>query len=158
MKAAVTDDGGRGSLEAIWLKCAKGGPMDRVERAVLEAGVGLRDNANRGGRRQVTILSLERWRDLMAALDAELDPRARRANLLVSGVDLEQSRGRVLRVGPARLRINGETRPCEQMEAAHPGLQALMRERWGGGAYAEVLLGGAIAMGDDVGWEPDENA
>jgi MOSC domain-containing protein YiiM len=29
-----------------------------------------------------------------------------------------------------------------------------MRERWGGGAYAEVVDGGEIAIGDTVAWEP----
>ena len=140
-------------LQNIWLKRAKGGPMDPVEVAVLEAGHGLRGNANRGGRRQVTIINQARWAELMAALGADLPPRLRRANLMVSGVDLESSRGRVLRIGAARLKINGETRPCEQMEEAHPGLQALMRDRWGGGAFAEVLDGGEIRVGDPVDWE-----
>ena len=72
---------------------------------------------------------------------------------MVSGLDLEESRGRVLRVGDTRLKINGETRPCEQMEAAHAGLQALMRDRWGGGAFAEVLDGGEIHVGDMVEWD-----
>ena len=40
---------------------------------------------------------------------------------MVSGLDLQRSRGRILRVGQTRLRINGETRPCEQMEDAHAG-------------------------------------
>jgi MOSC domain-containing protein YiiM len=40
------------------------------------------------------------------------------------------------------------------MEDAHPGLQNAMRERWGGGAFAEVLDGGRIAVGDAVEWEP----
>jgi MOSC domain-containing protein YiiM len=149
---AINREGGTGRVEAIWLKRAKGGPMDAVDSAVLDAGYGLRDNANRGGRRQVTIISAERWAELMAALGTHLDPRARRANLLVSGVDLQDSRGRLLRLGEALLGINGETRPCEQMEDAHPGLQALMRERWGGGAFADVLDGGSVRVGDSVRW------
>src|SRR6476661_967290 len=131
-----------GRLEHIWLKRAKGGPMDRVDAALLEVNGGLRGNANRGGKRQVTIISQERWAELMVALGAEVPPSARRANLMVSGLDLANSRGRVLRVGTTRLLINGETRPCERMEAAHAGLQALMKDRWGGGAFAEVLDGG----------------
>jgi MOSC domain-containing protein YiiM len=143
---------GPAKLERIWLKRGKGGPMDAVDTAWLEVDRGLRDNANRGGKRQVTIITEARWAELMDALGADLPPSARRANLLVSGVDLENSRGRVLRVGDTRLKINGETRPCEQMEAAHAGLQELMRDRWGGGAFGEVLEGGEIRVGDDVEW------
>ena len=148
-------DGGLGTLERIWLKRGKGGPMDPVDAALLEVERGLRGNANRGGTRQVTIISQARWVELMDALGADLSPGARRANLMVSGIDLENSRGRVLRIGDARLMIKGETRPCEQMEEAHAGLQALMRERWGGGAFAEVLDGGEIRVGDAVEWEPN---
>ena len=127
--------------------------MDAVDAALLEVERGLRRNANRGGRRQVTIISRARWAELMGALGADLSPAARRANLMVSDIDLENWRGRVLRVGDARLKINGETRPCEQMEEAHAGLQALMRKRWGGGAFAEVLDGGEIGVGNAVEWE-----
>lgn len=142
-----------GKLESVWLKRAKGGPMDSVDVALLEVSAGLRGNANRGGKRQVTIISRERWAELMEALGGDVRPSARRANLMVSGINLESSRGRVLRVGATRLLIHGETRPCEQMEAAHAGLQALMRERWGGGAFAEVVEGGQIQVGDAVQWE-----
>jgi MOSC domain-containing protein YiiM len=141
-------------LERIWLKRAKQGPMDAVDSAVMETGRGLVGNADRGGLRQVTIIDSGRWAELTATLGADVPPTARRANLMVSGVDLEKTRGRILRVGSTRLQINGETRPCEQMEAAHPGLQAAMRERWGGGAFAEVLDGGEIHVGDAVEWEP----
>ena len=142
-----------GKLEHIWLKRAKGGPMDSVGSGLLEVNGGLRGNANRGGKRQVTIISQERWAELMDALGADLSPSARRANVMVSGLNLENSRGRVLRLGTTRLLINGETRPCEQMEAAHAGLQQLMKERWGGGAFAEVVEGGEIRVGDDVQWD-----
>ena len=124
--------------------------MDPVAEATLVAGRGLDGNANQGGRRQVTIISLERWRQIATALGTSLDPSVRRANLLVSGIDLENTRGAVLRVGGCRLRINGETRPCERMEQAHPGLRAAMEPNWGGGAYAEVLDAGIITVGDAV--------
>jgi MOSC domain-containing protein YiiM len=141
-----------GKLERIWIKRAKGGPMDPVTTALLEVGGGLRGNANRGGKRQVTIIAQERWSELMDALDADLSPSARRANLMVSGLNLDNSRGRALRIGTTRLLIRGETRPCEQMEAARAGLQELMKERWGGGAFAEVVEGGEIGVGDEVEW------
>jgi hypothetical protein len=144
---------GVGSLERIWLKRAKRGAMDPADSAILDPGRGLRGNANVGGRRQVTIISRERWSELMAALGADLPPGTRRANLMVSGVDLERSRDRILRIGTARLKINGETRPCERMEEAHAGLEPLMRDRWGGGAFAEVLDGGEIRVGDAAEWE-----
>ena len=127
--------------------------MDSCLTAVLETGRGLVGNADRGGRRQVALLSEARWRELIAEVGASLGPEARRANLVISSIDLENTRGRVLRIGACRLRIGGETRPCEQMEAAAPGLQKAMRERWGGGAFAEVIEGGPIAVGDAVTWE-----
>jgi MOSC domain-containing protein YiiM len=97
-------------LERIWLKRAKGGPMDPVDNGLLEVDGGLRGNANRGGKRQVTIISCERWAELMAALGADLPPSTRRANLMVSGLDLANSRGRMLRVGDTRLQINAPVR------------------------------------------------
>jgi len=140
-------------LIGIFIKRAHGGPMDRKDSALLEAGLGLAGNANRGGRRQVTLISSERWNELVAEVRATLGPDARRANLVVSGIDLENTRGRVLRIGDCRVRINGETRPCELMEEAAVGLQEAMGHRWGGGVFAEVLDGGAIAVGDAVSWE-----
>ncbi len=142
-----------GRVERIWVKRAKGGLMDPIDTAILDAGAGIRGNANRGGRRQVTILSAQRWRAICDSLGADLPPSTRRANVLVSGIDLAKTRGRVLGIGTARLRINGETRPCWQMEEAQTGLQAAMDPHWGGGAFAEVLEGGEIRLGDSVSWE-----
>lgn len=141
-----------GKLERIWLKRATRGPMDTQTRATLVAGKGLVGNANQGGKRQVTIISAERWAELMQQLGAQVDPAARRANLMVSGLSLLESRNRILQIGACRLRILGETRPCEQMDEAWLGLGEMMKKDWGGGAFAEVLDNGEIAVGDSVSW------
>jgi MOSC domain-containing protein YiiM len=127
--------------------------MDAVEHATLTAGRGIEGNADRGGRRQVTILDRDRWDELMRESGALEDPSERRANLLLSGLSLFESRGRIVRIGAVRLRIGGETRPCERMDDVLPGLQEAMRSRWGGGVFAEVIAGGEIAIGDEVDFE-----
>ncbi len=137
-------------LTAIWIKRMKGGPMDPAQRAAVVAGKGIVGNADQGGHRQVTILSSAAWQSVTSPVGDTPDPRVRRANLLVSDLDLANSRQKILRIGGVRIRILGETRPCEQMEQARTGLKEAMSVPWGGGAYGEVLDNGEIAVGDPV--------
>jgi MOSC domain-containing protein YiiM len=137
-------------LEAIWIKRVRRGKMDPVQSAELVAGKGIVGNANQGGRRQVTIIEKEVWDERTAAVGAQLDPSARRANLMISGLPLVQTRGRTLRIGECILEIAGETKPCERMEEAAPGLRASMYADWGGGAFATIVKGGTVHVGDDV--------
>lgn len=141
-----------GVLEAIWIKRMKQGPMDSVESAMLEVGAGLIGNANQGGRRQVTIVEREVWEKLMSEVQGTLSPAFRRANLLISGLSLKKSRKRTLLIGYCRIRILGETKPCERMEETWEGLQEAMRQSWAGGAFGEVLDDGEILVGDLVSW------
>ena len=137
-------------LTQIWIKRMHKGPMDPAPKATVVAGKGLVGNANQGGKRQVTIVSNKKWEAVTAPLGATPDARMRRANLLVSDVDVTDARGKILHIGTVRIRIYGETRPCEQMEAVAPGLQHAMSVPWGGGAFGEVLDDGEIAVGDSV--------
>lgn len=147
-----------GELRAIWRKRAKRGPMDPQPSAVLVAGRGLQGNANQGGRRQVTLIEEERWAEATAEIGAEIPPSSRRANLMISGLRLAGTRGRILRVGPCRLQIWSECTPCERMDEVRPGLQKALRPEWRAGACALVLDGGEIQIGDLVEWEPAEPA
>ena len=144
-----------GRLEAIWIKRAHRGPMGPVTRGTLVASRGLKGNADQGRRRQVTIIAQEKWADLVRELGASISPSARRANLMISGIELAHSRHRILRIGGIRLRIGGETKPCERMDEAFDGLRLAMASDWGGGVYAEVLEDGDIAVGDEVAWDPN---
>ena len=141
------------SVAAIWIKRAHRGPMDRVERAELVAGRGVRGSADQGGRRQISIISEEAWNDAVRELGVGVDPSARRANVMVRGVDLEEARGKLLRLGACLIRVGGEVRPCERMDEAKEGLRNALRPHWRGGAFGEIVEGGAIAVGDGAEFE-----
>ena len=153
----TTTERATGRIAAIWVKRAHRGKMDRRDSVELVVGKGIAGNADRG-RREVTLLEREVWDALMRELGATAGPETRRANLLVEGIALRETRGRILRVGPARLQILGEVKPCERMEEAVPGLRAAMRPEWRGGAFAKVLTGGVVSVGDELEWEESEAA
>jgi MOSC domain-containing protein YiiM len=143
-------NGQKGRVEAIWIKRAKLGPMDPATRATLVEGRGLAGNDNQGGTRQVTVIEKEVFDQLERTLDPAVEPSMRRANLMVSGVRLEGSRGQALRIGSCRIELVGETRPCERMDQALQGLRAALEPHWGGGAYGRVVEGGEVQVGDEV--------
>jgi len=126
--------------------------MDAGEQARAVAGRGLGGNANQGGKRQVTLIDAERWREMCREMGEDVDPSLRRANLLVRGVELRDSRGRTLQVGDCRISIYGETRPCNQMDEARAGLQRALDPDWRGGAFGQVLNDAEIRVGDPVRW------
>lgn len=157
-----------GRLLAIATRRRSRGAMLELPRAAVTRRGGVaEDFRGRPGRRQVTVLSLEDWQAACAeAGRPELPWTARRANLLVTGVDLAaanqaaaaSAEGCVLRVGTVEgaveLEVTGETAPCDRMEEACPGLRAALAVDGRGGVTCRVRRGGELAAGDPVRQEP----
>lgn len=115
----------------------------------LEKGVG-DDFRGKPGKRQVTVIAREGWQAACDDLEVKLPWSARRANLLVEGLDLKESQGCVLKIGDVKLLITKETDPCERMEEVHEGLFAALAVDWRGGVCCRVLQAGQINLGDRV--------
>lgn len=142
------------SVEQLWIKPAQRLPMRAVTELALTEGLGIDGNAD-AGHRQVTIISRERWQAACDALGAPVDPVLRRANVLVAGLELARTRGRIMVIGDTRLLVGGENRPCRLMDQFHDGLRQALDADWGGGVHARVLSHGVIRVGDSVHWASD---
>lgn len=143
--------GALGALRAICLRPGARIPVVRVERAVAVAGQGLDGDHAVGGRRQVTLLAVEAWRDACAQLGRDLDPALRRANLLVEGVDLTAVIGGTITIGDVVVEVLGETRPCELMDdGGRIGLMAALRPARRGGVFGRIRKGGELRVGAAV--------
>jgi len=138
-----------GEIVAIWIKRQHRRPMERVDEAELVAGRGIAGNANQGGWRQVTIIDEGAWREATEELGVDVDPSERRANVMVRGVDLENSRGKKLILGGCIINIRGENPPCRLMKE----MQEPLRPHWRAGVFGQILEGGTIRVGDQVDFE-----
>ncbi len=131
-------------------------PMEVIEHARITPETGIAGDfrgAMRGKpyKRQVTLIERSDWDAAMAEVGHSIGWQERRANLLVDGLDLPQTKGVRLRIGAdVVLEITRETDPCERMEALAEGLRAALTPDWRGGACAMVVTGGEIAVGDEI--------
>lgn len=138
-----------GRVEALWIKRMKRGPMDPADRVELAADAGIVGNADQRGKRQVTVIEKEAFDEIRRTLPGA-EPVMRRANVMVSGIRLKDTRKQVLTLGGTRILVWGETRPCERMDEQCMGLTEALRSEWRGGVFGVVLDDGEIQVGDAV--------
>lgn len=141
----------RGRIVALGVRPAHGRFVDR-EEASARPGGGLEGDlaAERGGHRGVTLLSRERWADVVADMGRDLPWQTRRANVLVEGLDLLSLVGHGVQLGEVVLEVRGETVPCATMEREAAGLMAALAPDGRGGVYGRVHTGGTIRTGDKI--------
>ena len=157
-----------GRLDMILLRPARRVPMLSVATAKALEGRGLEGDRSAGsavrvhspaggGKRQVTLLQAEHL-PVIAALSAlaEVDARALRRNLVVSGLNLLAARSLFkdqrlrLRIGAdVVLEITGPCEPCSGMEELL-GVGGYNAMRGHGGLTARVEIGGTLRLGDAV--------
>jgi len=147
-----------GKLVGIATRATLDGPMASHERAAVCQGSGLEgDSRGAVAGRQVTVLSREAWEATCAHLGRDEPWTARRANLLLEGLDLRDTEGLRLRIGGVELEITGETRPCAHIGVRVPGLTRALALDWRGGITCDVVRGGELTVGDEARLaEPDE--
>ena len=142
-----------GKVEALWIKRAHRSVMDAADAVSLVEGKGIDTDANFGrSKRQVTVIEKEVLDRIVTDLP-DVEPIMRRANIMVSGIRLRDTRGHILMLGDVRIQLYGETRPCERMDAQVQGFTQALDADWGGGAFGVVLNDGEIRVGDEASLE-----
>ncbi len=150
-----------GTLEAIYLRPARGVVADQASSATAIAGRGLQgDRATivasrnlQGGNRQVTLIQAEHLVVLEKLLNKPIDAAKLRRNLVVSGLNLLAAKSLFkdqimhLSIGDIVLEITGPCEPCSKMEATL-GKGAYNAMRGHGGVTAKVIVGGEFKVGD----------
>lgn len=140
-----------GKLIGIAWKTASHGTMISAEKASIRLETGLEDDhRGKAGNRQITVLAKEAFEKACKTNNLTPDWTMRRANLLIEGINLEHTTGKILRVGDVLLEITGETKPCYRMDEQQNGLQEALKPEWHGGVTCRVLEAGEIAVGDAV--------
>jgi len=140
-----------GELVAIAVRERTKAPMRTPMAATVTLAAGVEgDFRGKPGPRQVTMIAEEAWRDACAELGEALEWTLRRANLLVRGVDLRDSVGRRIAIGPVVLEVSEECEPCQVMDQQHEGLRAALGPEWRGGVACRVVVPGRVAAGDRV--------
>ena len=142
----------QGTLLSIATRATAKAPMQEVFVAHISILSGVnRDTRGKQGPRQVTVITRAAWEAACAEVGvAPLPWTLRRANLLIDGPSLQGCIGYELEVGDALLTITGETRPCERMNEAQPGLMRALKSCWRGGVTCRVIRSGDIAVGCPV--------
>lgn len=140
-----------GKILQIAIRDASRAPLQMLEKATVSAEKGLvGDFRGTVKGRQVTVLVREAWESACRDLGMDVDWTARRANVLVEGLDLHDTTGKHLQLGDVVLEITGETTPCPRMDEAQQGLQDALAPDWRAGVTCVVRTPGDIQVGDGV--------
>lgn len=151
----------KGVVVSIHVAGGAGEPMRPVGEARAVAGRGLEGDRYFEGRgfysdhpgpeREVTLIEEESIEALARDHGLRLEPGETRRNITTRGVPLNHLVGRRFRVGRAILRGVELCEPCKRLVDVTQKRSLLPTLVHRGGLHAQVLEGGGIREGDEVG-------
>lgn len=144
-----------GRVHSINISAERGRAKTPTQSGLLLAGFGIEGDAHAGsGKRQISLLAIERIRGVNAEKKLEAGPGDFAENISTEGIDWAAvSVGAIIRTGAARLRVVGKGKPEHSPgDYSFRGMALLADE----GVFAEVLDSGFVVAGD-VMTVPDEN-
>jgi MOSC domain-containing protein YiiM len=132
----------------------QGAPMVVLASAKVTIEKGIGDDY-RGAKedtrdRQVTVMTEENWNLACQELGTKLHWTTRKANIIISGLDLENSTGGILKVGNFFLEITGKLPVGNNMDKQYMGLKDALKPGWRSGVTAKVVQGGIVFEDDEV--------
>lgn len=141
-----------GKVVEIAMRAKKRAPMMvfAAAKVSFEKGIGDDSRGVNRNHRQVTVMTKENWDLVCAEQNRKMHWTTRRANILIEGVDLENSTGKILKIGNFALEITGELEPCSRMDEQYEGLTKLLTPNWRGGVTCRLLSEGEVKEGDHV--------
>lgn len=140
-----------GTLLGIARRSKPRDPMETVDAALVTTDAGLNGDCHgREPGRQVTVISVEAWKDACRDLGFEVPWTMRRANLVIGGIDLRNSVGARISIGDLILEITEENPPCRVMDIQQLGLRKALKPQWRAGVACRVLSAGSVRVGDIV--------
>ncbi len=110
---------------------------------------GDRFNGQFSKKRQVTLIQAEHIDAVSSMIGYDVEPGLLRRNIVVSGINLLALKDKAFSIGTVTLKYTGLCHPCSRMETnLGPGGWNTMRGH--GGITAQVVVDGAISLGDSV--------
>jgi MOSC domain-containing protein YiiM len=98
---------------------------------------------------QITLVEAEALEAAKRDYDLEVPAEESRRNVLTCGIALNHLVGQEFNIGAARLRGLKLCEPCPHLEKV-TGKRLMEALRHRGGLRAEILIGGAIRVGDEI--------
>ena len=148
-----------GRLVGIYVAPEKAAETQEARQVTAVVGKGLEGDrycegqgtfSKRAPSNEVTLIEMEAIEALERDYDIKLSPAETRRNLITEGIALNHLVGRDFRVGAVSLRGLRLCEPCGHLEKLTTnGVERGLRHR--GGLRAQVVTGGIMRVGDDVG-------